>query len=268
MASSSYSSSPSHRFVFGYLILSTLWSLGTILGSLLSGLVLSEAASILISFPYLISAFIYESLVKVYLNQKLSGFTPSGQHLPTIYKNVSGKHLNNKNNSTLLKRSVLRIKRFIHSLSPIVSLIRIFWIGGLIWSFCVLIAFFFGARPYNDEFKTGLLGLFVVIKVGLPVILLIGPSVDSFYKIHGISNYLIREEDEEEETLNRVLRTNLAGLVVGLWFGAFPIPLDWDRDWQKWPLTCLIGGSIGYFSANLYSLIVVYRNNKLKRKIN
>ena len=85
MASSSYSSSPSHRFVFGYLILSTLWSLGTILGSLLSGLVLSEAASILISFPYLISAFIYESLVKVYLNQNLHTFVLYlGPHIASV----------------------------------------------------------------------------------------------------------------------------------------------------------------------------------------
>ena len=35
--------------------------------------------------------------------------------------------------------------------------------------------------------------------------------------------------------------------VVGAWVGAFPIPLDWDRDWQTWPITCCvsaIGGNV------------------------
>src|SRR5262245_27639402 len=27
----------------------------------------------------------------------------------------------------------------------------------------------------------------------------------------------------------------LIGAVLGAWLGAIPIPLDWDREWQKWP---------------------------------
>lgn len=23
--------------------------------------------------------------------------------------------------------------------------------------------------------------------------------------------------------------------------GAIPIPLDWDREWQKWPVTIVVG---------------------------
>lgn len=33
----------------------------------------------------------------------------------------------------------------------------------------------------------------------------------------------------------------LVGAVVGAWLGAVPIPLDWDREWQKWPVTILVG---------------------------
>ncbi|KAG6041756.1 hypothetical protein E4U41_002184 [Claviceps citrina] len=33
----------------------------------------------------------------------------------------------------------------------------------------------------------------------------------------------------------------LAGAVLGAWLGAVPIPLDWDRDWQKWPVTIVVG---------------------------
>lgn len=38
----------------------------------------------------------------------------------------------------------------------------------------------------------------------------------------------------------------LAGVTAGAWLGAVPIPLDWDREWQKWPVTILAGVYMGY----------------------
>ena len=35
------------------------------------------------------------------------------------------------------------------------------------------------------------------------------------------------------------------GACLGSWIGAIPIPLDWDRDWQKWPITVVTGMYIG-----------------------
>lgn len=43
--------------------------------------------------------------------------------------------------------------------------------------------------------------------------------------------------------------------IVGAWVGAFPIPLDWDRDWQTWPITCCIGSLIGHFIGLVYIVI-------------
>ncbi|KAF4981606.1 hypothetical protein FZEAL_2618 [Fusarium zealandicum] len=37
------------------------------------------------------------------------------------------------------------------------------------------------------------------------------------------------------------------GTIVGAWLGAVPIPLDWDREWQKWPVTIVVGAYLGYF---------------------
>jgi len=37
------------------------------------------------------------------------------------------------------------------------------------------------------------------------------------------------------------------GALIGLWLGAIPIPLDWDRPWQRWPITCVVGTLIGHF---------------------
>jgi phosphatidylinositol glycan class F len=36
-----------------------------------------------------------------------------------------------------------------------------------------------------------------------------------------------------------------AGAVVGAWLGAVPIPLDWDREWQKWPVTIVVATYLG-----------------------
>ncbi|CAD6499524.1 BgTH12-07881 [Blumeria graminis f. sp. triticale] len=36
------------------------------------------------------------------------------------------------------------------------------------------------------------------------------------------------------------------GAFLGAWLGAVPIPLDWDRDWQRWPITIVTGIYLGY----------------------
>lgn len=35
------------------------------------------------------------------------------------------------------------------------------------------------------------------------------------------------------------------GALAGAWVGAIPIPLDWDREWQKWPVTIICGMYLG-----------------------
>ncbi|KAF2189027.1 GPI-anchor biosynthesis protein-like protein [Zopfia rhizophila CBS 207.26] len=38
----------------------------------------------------------------------------------------------------------------------------------------------------------------------------------------------------------------MIGAVLGAWLGAVPIPLDWDREWQKWPVTIVTGAYTGF----------------------
>lgn len=44
--------------------------------------------------------------------------------------------------------------------------------------------------------------------------------------------------------------------IVGTWLGVIPIPLDWDRPWQQWPITLLCGGYIGAFLGTALALVV------------
>lgn len=41
------------------------------------------------------------------------------------------------------------------------------------------------------------------------------------------------------------------GACVGSWIGAIPIPLDWDREWQRWPVTIIAGMYIGAVAGKL-----------------
>ena len=36
------------------------------------------------------------------------------------------------------------------------------------------------------------------------------------------------------------------GAFVGGWIGAVPMALDWDRDWQAWPVPVVTGVMLGY----------------------
>ncbi|XP_065866697.1 PIGF/3-ketodihydrosphingosine reductase fusion protein [Euphorbia lathyris] len=44
------------------------------------------------------------------------------------------------------------------------------------------------------------------------------------------------------------------GAILGAWFGAWPMPLDWERPWQEWPICVTYGAIIGYVVALVVSL--------------
>ncbi|CAO3677143.1 unnamed protein product [Umbelopsis vinacea] len=34
-------------------------------------------------------------------------------------------------------------------------------------------------------------------------------------------------------------------VLIGAWLGAVVIPLDWERPWQQWPVSCVLGSLLG-----------------------
>ncbi|XP_058082193.1 uncharacterized protein LOC131230339 isoform X2 [Magnolia sinica] len=48
------------------------------------------------------------------------------------------------------------------------------------------------------------------------------------------------------------------GAVIGAWFGAWPMPLDWERPWQDWPICVSYGAIAGYLFGTLASLMFVH----------
>ncbi|XP_046848136.1 phosphatidylinositol-glycan biosynthesis class F protein-like [Xenia sp. Carnegie-2017] len=58
------------------------------------------------------------------------------------------------------------------------------------------------------------------------------------------------------------LTSCMCGIVIftllGAWFGAFTLPLDWDREWQVWPIPCAIGAISGHFISLLLSALLLF----------
>ncbi|NXX43676.1 PIGF protein, partial [Tricholaema leucomelas] len=50
--------------------------------------------------------------------------------------------------------------------------------------------------------------------------------------------------------------------ILGAWFGAFPIPLDWDRPWQVWPISCSLGATFGYMAGLIIAPLWIHWNRK------
>lgn len=48
------------------------------------------------------------------------------------------------------------------------------------------------------------------------------------------------------------------GAVIGAWFGAWPMPLDWERPWQEWPICVTYGAMGGYLVGLFTSLVCIF----------
>ncbi|EEY14575.1 glycosylphosphatidylinositol anchor biosynthesis protein [Verticillium alfalfae VaMs.102] len=57
----------------------------------------------------------------------------------------------------------------------------------------------------------------------------------------------------------------LAGALFGAWLGAVPIPLDWDREWQKWPVTILYGLYAGYVAGKVTGGFLLFGKRMFSR---
>ncbi|CAK7565150.1 MAG: Glycosylphosphatidylinositol (GPI) anchor assembly protein [Sporothrix epigloea] len=51
----------------------------------------------------------------------------------------------------------------------------------------------------------------------------------------------------------------LWGACAGAWLGAIPIPLDWDRSWQQWPITVVVGIYVGHAVGRTLGGMLQYR---------
>lgn len=80
------------------------------------------------------------------------------------------------------------------------------------------------------------------ILAGCHIALLSSPAL--FY-IHGVSGERWMRVASVDVPLDAAHGAAL-GALLGAWVGAVPIPLDWDREWQRWPVTVVVGAYGGW----------------------
>lgn len=113
-----------------------------------------------------------------------------------------------------------------------------------------IVIILFGAPLYGLLTETFLLSVHLSLILFYPILvsykLDFAQFVKSFTPGSGDQIYL-------QLYKNQLIFASIGG-VVGAWFGVLPIPLDWDRDWQQWPITILVGGYIGPLLGSILSL--------------
>ena len=95
----------------------------------------------------------------------------------------------------------------------------------------------FGAPIFSAWSETGTFCVLLTLLTAYPALLMLGPSPSSLSKVWS---------SHSDSPLPSSLLLTWVFSLLGAWLGAVPIPLDWDRDWQVWPIPCSIGAVAGH----------------------
>lgn len=106
----------------------------------------------------------------------------------------------------------------------------------------------FGAPLASHLYETFLLAVHLSVILFNPLLILFKFDIGAFNHVFTV------ERIYRLIFSNPVLASSLL-IPVGTWIGVIPIPLDWDRPWQQWPITLLCGGYIGSVVGGLLGLI-------------
>lgn len=85
-------------------------------------------------------------------------------------------------------------------------------------------------------------------------------KVHIYIYIKGLWGQVILKKTTSPTTTSEIYAyTQAICALSGAWIGAIVLPLDWDRDWQAWPISCVIstyvGHSVGVLAALVWSSI-------------
>ncbi|WWC72675.1 uncharacterized protein I206_106639 [Kwoniella pini CBS 10737] len=71
--------------------------------------------------------------------------------------------------------------------------------------------------------------------------------------VHALGFPSIYESGTPDSPLERALVYPVIGSLLGAWLGVIPIPLDWDRPWQSYPLTPAVSSILGFIAGGFVS---------------
>jgi len=217
------------KFSFFYSMFS-FWSSGLLVLVCVLSEGLEAFGSVLHSKEFLFLAATYE-LGKVGLAKLLSGHASS----LTLPKGdlSDGKVVR----GPLLRKLWIKLTRFVTLLTPLwhlqVGVVILFFS----WALCAYVTVCFGAPLLSSWYETGTFCLLIILLTAYPTLLILGPSTTSLLSVY---------TKKPSSPLHSTLFLYWIFTGVGAWLGATPIPLDWDRPWQVWPISCCLGAVAGH----------------------
>nr|XP_019007836.1 uncharacterized protein I206_07470 [Kwoniella pini CBS 10737]OCF46617.1 hypothetical protein I206_07470 [Kwoniella pini CBS 10737] len=111
-----------------------------------------------------------------------------------------------------------------------------------------------GAPLDSYHVHSALLALHISVLTVWPVVHALGfPSI---YESGTFARFRMTRlfcEFRPDSPLERALVYPVIGSLLGAWLGVIPIPLDWDRPWQSYPLTPAVSSILGFIAGGFVS---------------
>lgn len=152
------------------------------------------------------------------------------------------------------KRLGVKLRYWTHKLKPVKIGLRYVFVILAYWAFVAYIVICFGAPVLSEHQETAAFVTGLCLHSIIPIILIEGPD------LYGTIAIL---QTQDLDPLKLILKRNALCAFGGAWIGALPIPLDWDRPWQPWPLTCTVGYFVASSISHIWSL---YEANKFRKQ--
>ncbi|KAM6324374.1 phosphatidylinositol-glycan biosynthesis class F protein [Aegotheles albertisi] len=122
---------------------------------------------------------------------------------------------------------------------------------------CILfhaIIVLYGAPLIESVTETFLFSVLLSTFTTLQCLCVLGPNIQAWIRVFSKNGAMSVWESS--------LQITTMCTILGAWFGAFPIPLDWDRPWQVWPISCSLGATFGYVAGLIIAPLWIHWNRK------
>ncbi|NXA46099.1 PIGF protein, partial [Nothocercus julius] len=122
---------------------------------------------------------------------------------------------------------------------------------------CILfhaIVVLYGAPLIESVTETFLFAVLLSTFTTLQCLCVLGPNIQAWIRVFSKNGAMSIWDNN--------LQITTVCSVLGAWFGAFPIPLDWDRPWQVWPISCSLGATFGYLAGLIIAPLWIHWNRK------
>ncbi|NXY90859.1 PIGF protein, partial [Alcedo cyanopectus] len=124
---------------------------------------------------------------------------------------------------------------FTHKISRFLKCCIYFFMSCILFHAIIVL---YGAPLIESVTETFLFAVLLSTFTSLQCLCVLGPNIQAWIRVFSKNGATSIWESS--------LQITTICSILGAWFGAFPIPLDWDRPWQVWPVSCSLGATCGY----------------------